>query len=627
MKTRSRLSVALAAAVLLVAAAPAPAQFRPPIFEPPIRLPFFEPPGRLPFVEPFRMPSFEPPTFRIPNFEPPTYRMPNFETPGFRMPSFEPPAVGFSGYVPPYTGIPGLPGGNIGIPGYDPFGSGGVVGRMGGGSILGQPGRGFGNLGIGGQRYNPNPLPPYARNANPEVTPAPRPANPALVQRSIEARLSSAPHEALRMLRQQGNVLSSETRLHIAERAANDVAARAGATKQPLDMLPQVRQAAGDAATINPDLGKHLEAVRGRLEALALQDGLDGVSRLLEEKNWVQAAGRAGDPRLRELVRALPKPAEAEHAFQEVADFRGPLESVDRLEKTLATTAGRPGEALSLWQGLPIETLPEKVREPARGLRALAELRALAAAPVAPGRDWPGARRAADVLAASSGDPALGRRVLQSFAAQEFLAGKTDEAQRLLPNDGPADNAAALLRDMKAILLGEGRVETWPATQALPPEAGGAGGGKRGPPPGLRLLMPEGSPEGWRPPQRESALDGLPPLGDAAPTEKALRDQAFAGVRGVREGTARHATEALHVIHLVRSQLHVPPAPKPPAANPAKPDDKGGPQDEEFVAAVERNLGHKLTPPERVTALRLKKDGLSPQAVASQLAPMGAVKD
>jgi hypothetical protein len=624
MKTWPRLSAALTVSVLLVAAAPALAQFR--VFEPPVRMPFVEPPVRMPFVErPILPRSFElPGRIGLPELLPGRMLLPEL-LPG-RMPPYLPSYdigitglhggnVGISGLHGGNVGIPGLYGGNIGFSGYDPFGSGNIVGRMGGaGSILGQPrpdgwwrpGRGSGYPPVGS--YPPVPYP--------VGTPAPRPRTPAEVQRDIEARLKTAPHLVFIWLRQEGSILPAETRLQLADRATNELVTQAGTTNLPLDLLPQVKQAALHAPSVNPDLGKRLDAVRGRLQALALQDVLDGVAGLLEKRDWAGAAGRAADPRLM----AVRIPAEAGRAFQEVAGFPGRLESVDRLEKTLATTAARPAEALSQWRGLPIETLPDKLREPARGLRALAELRALAAAPAAPGRDLADARRAAADLAATSRDTAVGWRALQSLACKEFLAGNTDAARLLLPKDGPADHAAALLRDMKAMLLGEGRVETWPAAQALPPEAGGAGGGKRGPPPGLRLLMPEGSPEGWRPPQRESALDGLPPLNDAAPTERALRDQAFAGIRGVREETTTRAAEALHVIHLARSHVHVPP-PSPSS------DDKAGSEDEAYLATVERELGHKLTPPERAAALRHKKEGRSPQAAAAQMAPMEPVKE
>jgi hypothetical protein len=142
--------------------------------------------------------------------------------------------------------------------------------------------------------------------------------------------------------------------------------------------------------------------------------------------------------------------------------------------------------------------------------------------------------------------------------------------------------------------------------------------------------MPEGSPEGWRPPQRESALDGLPPLHDAAPTEQALRDRASAGARRAREDADCRAAEALGVIHLVQSQLVVPAAPPQPTllvVNPSKSDDQEGPEDEEYLTAVERQLGRKLTRPERATARGLKKEGRSPQEAASRLTPMARVNE
>jgi hypothetical protein len=468
--------------------------------------------------------------------------------------------------------------------------------------------------------FRPMPEMPFRPGfpSGPEFEPR---ITPADVLARVQAKLGASPSEALGLLRGQGEILESGVRRQLTEQVVGILSSRAETTNRPLDLLPDVRAAAQDAEAIDAGLGKQMRAVQGRLEVRALRVSLEQVSGLGEQGKWGDVARAAADPALA----AVPKPAEVGQALKEVSEAGTRLESLARLEGTLsATERAGPEEAARLWRSLPEQSLPAELRGPARGLRGLAELRALAEAPgQAP--DPARALQASADLEAGGGDGMLVRRAKQDLAVKAFLDGNAEAAKQLLPADGPPDHAGALLRDMKAVLLGEGQVTTWPAERALPPEAGGAGTGKRGPPAGPRGLIPEGTAEGWRPPLRESALEGLTPLEDAKPAEAGMRQRAAETARDERGWGERDAAAALHRVHVVHQQVvSQQPAAAPPqvAAVPPKGGDKDA-DEAKYVADVEAQLGRKLTPPERDAALEMKRAGRSPSDAARQLAKGG----
>src|SRR5262249_38953420 len=99
--------------------------------------------------------------------------------------------------------------------------------------------------------------------------------------------------------------------------------------------------------------------------------------------------------------------------------------------------------------------------------------------------------------------------------------------------DGPAEHASNLLRDLKAMALGEGgTVSTASAVErAAPTEPGKGTETPRGPPPGLKPLVPEGERLGWRAPVVERAGADLPPLEKAAELGLALKGKVEAELK------------------------------------------------------------------------------------------------
>jgi hypothetical protein len=103
-------------------------------------------------------------------------------------------------------------------------------------------------------------------------------------------------------------------------------------------------------------------------------------------------------------------------------------------------------------------------------------------------------------------DQKLAARVRVETAGQLLLEGRPSEARQVLgTSKGPTDPAIAanLLRDLKAVALGEGAVTTDAAKRAI--TAPGEGGSTPRGPPIVRLLTPEGEREGYRPPVVEKA--------------------------------------------------------------------------------------------------------------------------
>src|SRR5262249_50242089 len=92
-------------------------------------------------------------------------------------------------------------------------------------------------------------------------------------------------------------------------------------------------------------------------------------------------------------------------------------------------------------------------------------------------------------------DAALGGKLLQELAVRHLLQGHTTEYRALMPPDGPADHAAALLRDAKARALGKGEVVTAPARAVLREADKQAE-----PPAGIRAIITEEGRKNWRSP-------------------------------------------------------------------------------------------------------------------------------
>jgi hypothetical protein len=416
-----------------------------------------------------------------------------------------------------------------------------------------------------------------------------------------------------------------ETRIVLTRRAVNELAVRASKADDPLASLAGVRQARAEVADLDSRATKALAALEARLEHEGLARGLKAIDELGQNNQWSQAGSRA-----QELGR-LHLPPEAAKTLTEVVKVGEHAAVLEQVQGALKVTkqGGLADAAASLRQ-LKTENLPASLRQAISGLRGLAELRA-----AGEGR-WQGAPDVARLkqslaeFQAMAGDPHLTGRVQQDVAVALFLQGAPGEAHSLLPPNGPPEHAANLLRDMKALLLGEGRVSTWPAEHALPrgPESGEPTQPR--PPPGLRPLIPEGEQAGWRPPVREPALaelsplepgakplpagrepsDGSPtparadraPLDEAAHLAAAWRQQASASVDKERAGAQQHGAHALHLVHQLQHQ--------------AQQDDE---EDRKFLAEVEALLQRPLTAAERAVAWYLRRQGMNARQIVPEL--------
>jgi hypothetical protein len=252
-------------------------------------------------------------------------------------------------------------------------------------------------------------------------------------------------------------------------------------------------------------------------------------------------------------------------------------------------------------------------------------------------------REGLDVLAASPETEPLAKQLANELAVKACLKGHPKEANALLdaaPGAGkpssPNEQAAkqALLRDMKTVLLGEegGKVQSWPAAEVVQPGSVDGPPPARGPPPGARPLLPEGDAKGWRPPVVEGATEGLP-------SPKEALDRPIAERRQKVETALCEATQGLKVDRqqVLSSKRPGEPfaagyhlrLPAPFGATVIIPGhlpapNQAGPQDDEedarMIAQVEQLLGRPLTPAEKTTAKRLRRNGLDSRAIAEHFA-------
>jgi hypothetical protein len=359
----------------------------------------------------------------------------------------------------------------------------------------------------------------------------PRP-NPAEVRVEVEGLIRTKPAQVFGHLGgANAEILPPAERTALAARAVSQLASDVEAAADVRAALAEVRTAREGAAGIDAEVERGLEVVARLAERRVLAEGVRDVLAMVKGGKRAAVRGRA-EEWLREVPPVGAAGPEAEALRAGIRDALKELAQVGRQQEALDNlTEGLRIEA-SL-QRMDVGALPEGLQTSAQGLRGLAVLRAEAGKPA--GMDAAGARKAArDFEAAAKGipgaEPTLGRQVLQDLAVKAFLEGRPEEFRALWPSDGPQEHAADLLRDIKALALGEGKVNTWPAERALTPQPDKGGDNPRRPPKGMEPLVPEGSRKGWRPPVCDSA--GLPPLEQAAELGKTLKAQAEVNLKG-----------------------------------------------------------------------------------------------
>jgi hypothetical protein len=327
------------------------------------------------------------------------------------------------------------------------------------------------------------------------------------------------------------------------------------------------------------------------------------------------------------------------------------------LQTTLSGLEGlKPRAVAEGLAGIPRATLSSRMARQLDCMRGLAELQEMAA------QKWANAPEVARIKASvgrferglveiEGSDLNLGKKVLQDLAVKALLEGHADAALKLLPEGGPGEHAAALLRDLKALALGEGKVETWPG-KATATEPGQTPMSPR-PPPGLEPLIPEAGRNGWKPPVKDRGTGDLPPLQKAETVGATIRTQAEKTVpveKAALDARAAETRKALTALHerimapeladrrrlaaveaeldrrlkpnervRVRALLEQKKTPRQIVDElKVKPDDAED-EEKEYLAEVERRLGQALDINQRAQALRLRKQGRTSAEVADIL--------
>lgn len=288
-----------------------------------------------------------------------------------------------------------------------------------------------------------------------------------------------------------------------------------------------------------------------------------------------------------------------------------------------ALRAAGNGDAAALKSASAPDLSPE-VLKPLRAAQASNELNA-----ALKGENLPPAHELNSLIAeVRTADPKLADRVAVDVSGRLFLNGKAGEATEMLGkvagNDAVA--AKALLRDLKAVALGEGAVTTDAGRAAFEPATGGPT--TRGPP-ATRHLVPEGERAGYRPPVVEKATADLPELGgELKVATKAAQAKVEAELANEPARIERRRTVALaNSYHLERTA--VPPTPRPALSVLEPPpavvaEDLTEEEivwqvigDDAFLEEVEDQLGRPLTAEEKkqIKMMRGPKRAITPAAV------------
>jgi hypothetical protein len=394
------------------------------------------------------------------------------------------------------------------------------------------------------------------RPATPGVMPRMAPPNLVQVRAEIKDLLLTQPHEVFARLNSTpGWVIAPAERVDLARQAVARLSSRIEVSNNPWVTLTEVRTADQNAEAFNPAIREDLQVLVRLAERRALEDAVFEVRHLAERGKWgeVVRRGQEWQKRLHGLDqtgldrRAMKTRNEVNEALIEIVRIGLEREALGALHEGLRTgkldkvaVANLPPhlhDSVQGWRGFQVvRQLAEESRLNAREIAALKENLAFFT-------------KSLHIL--PDADATLATKILQDLAVRHFLQGHTAEYRALMPADGSADRAAELLRDMKALALGKGEVDTMPVRQALSAQTGMNGD----PPPGLRALVPEGARKGWRPPARggdetkPTALDKGIVVADTlrAVIETDLKKERITQTEKATEAQARIETAQRHL--------------------------------------------------------------------------------
>jgi hypothetical protein len=460
------------------------------------------------------------------------------------------------------------------------------------------------------------------------------------------------------------STLPEAMRLSLGKEALRQLAIKLETGGQAAKTLREVRSAQQVSSSLPHQLGTPLKRLSQLAERRALVEMVQDVRLHLEQGNLAEASQKAS-VHVRELNempaghRAFESPEfranriELTKALEQVRDIAQKLRTIESLRTTLEELQVHKADAVAgKLRAIEPAHLPRSVQVHADALRGLAELQQIS------GQKW---TRAPDTVAIRQAvtrierglaqvpgtSPQLGKQIQQELAVRAFVEGHPQSYFQLMPKGGPKPHAAQMLRDLKALALGEGTVGTAVGKSALPAEPGAGPASPRAPP-GLEPLVPEGARSSWRPPIRESASADLPALEKAAESGASLRKQAQAKLEpehtslGGKVGEARIHFEGLQQRLLAPEQqerqrfteIERQLARRLQAEDRVRirawfDENRPVPQivtalkdelaEAAFLAEVERELERKLTATERALAIKLRKQGRTVPEVMVQL--------
>jgi hypothetical protein len=354
----------------------------------------------------------------------------------------------------------------------------------------------------------PKVLPPQFQQPNPPVFQQPLPPGQPVLQQwqqgvdplqEIKSHLINEPHRALDELRSMGAGLPEPEQQSLARQATKNLVEAAKKDKAHV-WLPRVIIASANPRRLDPTMEFVLQCLQEDLEERRL---LESLEQLL---GWMANPEEAG-PGAQHLLQHLKMPESLRGPLKTTAAQCQEYQALGMLKKAIDTwkDGGDPADITAL-RKLPVDSIPEGIRKPASGLKGVSAFMDLQDIkegwkPWTEPPDVVVLKQAVAAFKVGSGDEELAQRVLLDLALKACLDGFPAEGKALLAEaKGSPEYAARLLADLRTLVVGEGKVTTWPALLAREEFARKQAGTKeaKGPPaPGVALLIRTELAKSW----------------------------------------------------------------------------------------------------------------------------------